>query len=69
MFLCDALRDLLLFVQFRKRKNANGEVILLVKLQASACNFTKSITPLWVLFTFFELNKWYQSEQGITYVM
>ena len=45
MFLCDALRDLLLFVQFRKRKNANGEVILLVKLQAEACNFTKSIFP------------------------
>ena len=41
-------------------KNTHGVVILLVKLQASACNFTKNNTPAWVLFTFFKLYKWYQ---------
>ena len=33
---CDALRDLVSFVQFKKRKNTNGGVLLLVKLQAVA---------------------------------
>ena len=32
----------------KNMKNTHGEAILLVKLQASACNFTKSITPPWV---------------------
>ena len=39
------------FVQFKKRE---------VKLQASACNFTKSNTPPWVFFTFLKLSKLYQ---------
>ena len=33
---CDALRDLIPFVQFKKVKNIHGGVILLVKLQAIA---------------------------------
>ena len=45
-------------------KSTHRGVILLVKLQAEACNFTKSITPLWVLFTYFELNKWYQTRKA-----
>ena len=37
-------------------KNTHGGVLLLVKLQALACNFTtKSNALLWVLFTFFKL--------------
>ena len=38
-------------------KNTDGGVLLLVKLQASTCNFTKSITPQWVFFTIFKLYK------------
>ena len=30
-----------------------------LKLQASACNFTKSSTPPWVFFAFSKLYKWY----------
>ena len=41
-------------------KNTNGGVLLLVKLQASTYNFTKSDTPPWVFFGFFKLYKWYQ---------
>ena len=33
-------------------KNTDGEVIVLLKLQTSACNFTKSITPPWVFSPF-----------------
>ena len=43
------------------------EVLLLVKLQAEACNFTKINTPPWVFFTFFKLYKCYQIAQRITY--
>ena len=39
-------------------KNTHGGVSRLVKLQASACNFTKSNTPPWVFFTFVELYIW-----------
>ena len=34
-------------------KNTHGGMLLLVKLQAEACNVTKSNTPPWVFFTFF----------------
>ena len=40
-------------------KKTHGGVLLLVKLQASACNSTKSNTPPWVFFTFFKLCRWY----------
>ena len=33
-------------------KNTYGGVLLLAKLQVSACNFTKSNTPRWVLSRF-----------------
>ena len=32
--ICDVLRDLVPFVQFKNVKNTHGEVLLLVKLQA-----------------------------------
>ena len=56
--ICDTLRDLVPFVQFKKR----DKLLSLVKLSqvastyksvTSACNFTRSITPSWVYFTFF----------------
>ena len=37
-------------------RNTHGGVLLLVKLQAEACNFTKSNTPPWVFFTFLKLH-------------
>ena len=36
--ICDALCDLVPFVQFKKREKHPREVILLVKLQAEACD-------------------------------
>ena len=67
--ICGALRDLVLFVQFKKRENTHEGALLVVKLQASSCFFTKSNTPPWVLFfTFFKLYQWYQIAQLITYV-
>ena len=55
--ICDALRDLVSFVQFYKNvKNTHGGVLLF-----------KSNIPPWVLFTFFILYKWYQITQNITY--
>ena len=54
---CGALRDLVPFVRFKKREK-HPYVLLLVKLQASACNFTKNNTPPWVFFTFFKLCTW-----------
>ena len=38
-----------------------------LKLQAKACNFTKSNTPAWVVFTFFKLYKWCQIVRRISY--
>ena len=38
-------------------KNTHGGVLLLVKLLASACNFTESNTPPCVLLSLFELCK------------
>ena len=49
-------------------KNTHGGVLILVKLQAEVCNFTKINTPLWVFFTFLKLCKWYQIAQRITYL-
>ena len=34
-------------------KKTHRRVLLLVKFQVLACNFTKSNTPPWVFFTFF----------------
>ena len=65
--ICGALRDLVRFVQFKKREKHLRGVLLLIKLQALACKFTKSNTPPWVFFTFFKLYKWYQIVKSTTY--
>ena len=39
-------------ISLKNVKNTHGGLILLVKLQDEACNF-KSVTALWVFFTFF----------------
>ena len=41
----DVSRDLVPFAQFKNVENTHGGVLLLVKLQASACNCTKINTP------------------------
>ena len=38
------------FYNLKNVKNTLGGVLLLVKLQASACNFTKTNTSSWVFF-------------------
>ena len=43
---CDALRDLVPFDNFKNKNNNHGRVSLLVTLQASTCNVTKSKTPM-----------------------
>ena len=52
---------------FKNMKNTHGGVLILVKLQASACNITKINTPPWVFFTFLKWYKWYQIVQRTTY--
>ena len=47
IIVCDAMRDLVLFVQFKKRENTHGGALLLVMFY-----FSKSNTPPWVFFTF-----------------
>ena len=49
--------------------NIHEGLLLLVKLQAEDCDFTKSNTPPWLFFTFYELHKWYQTAQSITYTV
>ena len=40
---------------FKNIKDTHGWVLLLVKLQALVCNFTKNNTPPWVFFTFLKI--------------
>ena len=54
---------------FKNVKNTYGGVLILVKLQAEVCNFTKINTPPWVLVTFFKLYKCYQIAQRTTYTL
>ena len=58
-----ALRDLVPFVQFKKRENTHGGVLIL-----EACNFAKINTLPWVFFMFFKLCKWYQIAQRTIFV-
>ena len=61
----DALRDLVSFVQFKKRKNSHRGVLLLVTWECLlanfalctivTCKFTKSNVPPWGSFTLFKL--------------
>ena len=55
--ICDVLRDLVPFAQFKKRENTHGGVLLLVKLQ---------VFSFMDFLTFFKLYKWYQIAKSIT---
>ena len=62
----DALRDLVLFVPFKKcRKHPWRSV----NSSNFNFNFTKSNNPPWVFFTFLKLYKWYQVAQSLLYVI
>ena len=52
----------------KNMKNSHEGVLLLVRLLASVCNFTKSNTPPWLFFTFFKLYKSYQLAQRTTFI-
>ena len=54
---CDALRDLYHLYNFKNVKNTHGGVLLLVKFQTKARNFSKSSTLPWVFFTLFKFCK------------
>ena len=57
----DILRDLVPFVQFKKReRQPRRSVSFSVKLPSEACNFTESSILPWVFFMFFRLYKRYQ---------
>ena len=43
------------FYNLKKVKNTQGGVLILVKLQAEACNVTKINTSPWVFLTFLKL--------------
>ena len=64
--ICDVLRDLVPFVQYKKLENHLWRSVTFNKLQARACNFNKGNIPPWVFFTF--LN-WYQIVQSMSYIM
>ena len=65
--ICDVLRDLEPFVQFKKREKHSWRRVTFSTVAAfKACDFTKSNNPPWVFFTFFKLYKWYQIVQKIT---
>ena len=50
------MRNLVAFLQFKKKvKNTHEGVLLLAKLQADTCYFTKIETPPRAFFTFFKL--------------
>ena len=53
----DALRDLVPFVQFKKREKHPWRSVTFSKI--AGCNFTESNNPPWVFFTIFKLCKWY----------
>ena len=50
---CDALRDLIPFVQFKKLKNTHGGVLLLVKLKAQRATLLKVTLPAMGVFHLF----------------
>ena len=58
-YICDVLRDLVPFVQFKKREKHPQRNATFSKV--------KSNTPPWVFFMFFKLYKWYKIAHCITF--
>ena len=57
IFICDTLPDFVPFVNLQSLKNTHRGMLLLVKLQTPACNFSKSFTLPRVFFTVLKLYK------------
>ena len=55
-----------MIIRFKNTKNTHRGMLLLVKLQLLACNFTNSNTPPWVSFTFLKFYKKYQIAQSVS---
>ena len=66
LHMCDAWRDLVPIVQFKKREKHPEKNVTSSKV-TFLLNVTKSNIPPWVFFTFFKLYK-YQFAQSITYI-
>ena len=64
-FICDALGDLVPFVQFKKREKNPWRKVNFSKVAGFK---PPANTPPWVFFTFFKLYKWYQIAQRTTFV-
>ena len=63
-YICDALRDLLSFEQFKKREKHPRRSIPFSEVAAAAFDF-----PPWVFFMFFKLYKWYQIVQSVSFAL
>ena len=55
--ICDAMHDLISFLQFKKHERHSWRSITFSKKLVKSYNFTKSNTAPWVFFTFFKLYK------------
>ena len=66
LHICDALRDLVPFVQFKKREKYPWRSITFSKVVGFTFNFTKSYASPLVFFTFFKLYKWCQIAERTT---
>ena len=60
-FICDALRDLALFLQFRKNEKHLWRSVTFSKV-------TKIITSPWVFLNFLKLYKWYKIVQRVSII-
>ena len=67
--ICGALSDLVSFVQFEKRENTHGGVLLSANVQVSACNLTKITLVHGCFSRFLKLYKCHQIAQNITYMI
>ena len=54
------------FHNLKKREKHTWKSVNFSKVAGLGCNFNKSNTLSWVLFTFLKLCKWYQIAQRIT---
>ena len=66
IFISLIIEEINIFEMRRLTKFGNIRMILMILL-ASACNFTKSITLPRVFFTLFELYKWHQIAQSVSF--
>ena len=60
------MRDLVLFVQIKKREKHPWRSVTFSKTESLQLN-TKCNTPPWVFFTFLKIYKWYQIAQRIIF--